>query len=234
MSADPADRILRVGDRRRIGERPAQSQRLEGVLEGLGVTVLLAEQQGKPVMGLPDAGPVAELDEKRERAPQVRVGRLVVTEPGAHVAQVVVHVGERNGVAEPVRRRQGQLLDREHLMHPTASLQLRRPEPGQHPAVLVKPVRGGELEDAAQYPLLGQEPAQRRLVGGIGGSVGGGIGGVGCSGGRVRRVGFPGRIGRAGSAGRAAELLGGDARLDRRQRNLAARGEDPVRGRVRG
>ena len=174
MGADPAHAVLRVGDRGRIGERPAQSQRLDAVFKGLGVVVLLAEQQREPVLGLPGAGPVAELDEETERPSQVRVGRLVVAEPAAHVAEVVVHVGEGIGVAEPVRRRQRRPLHREHLVHPAVPLQLRRPVPGQLPAVLVKPVRGGELEDAAEHALLGLEPAERRLVAAIG---------------RIRRVG---------------------------------------------
>ena len=59
---------------------------------------------------------------KLQRPPQVRVGRLVVAKPAAHVAEVVVHVGERIGVPQPVRRRQGQPLHREHLMQPTAPL----------------------------------------------------------------------------------------------------------------
>ena len=120
------------------------------------------------MLRLPDAGPVAELGEQLERPPQVQVGRLVVAEPAAHVAEVVVHVGERVGVAEPVRRRQRRALHREHLVHPAAPLQLRRPVPGELPAVLVEPVGGGQLEDAAQHPLLGDEPGQRRLVGAIG------------------------------------------------------------------
>ena len=135
------------------------------MLEGLGVAVLLGQQHGEPLLRPPDAGPVAELGEELKRPPQVQVGRRVVAEPAAGVAEVVVHVGERVGVAEAVGRRQGRPLHREHLVHPAAPLQLRRPEPGQLPAVLVKPVRDGELEDAAQHPLLGPEPGQRRIVG---------------------------------------------------------------------
>ena len=82
MGADPADHVLRVGDRGRVGERAPQPQRLDAVLEGLGVAVLLAEQQRQAVLGLPDAGPVTELDEQAERPPQVQAGRLGVAPAG--------------------------------------------------------------------------------------------------------------------------------------------------------
>jgi hypothetical protein len=113
------------------------------VLKSLGVAVLPGEQRGEPLLSLADAGPVAELGVELKSAPQVQVGRQVVAEPVVRVAEVVMDVGERVGVAEPVRRYQGCALRREYLVHPAAPFQLRRPEPGELPAVLVKPVRDG-------------------------------------------------------------------------------------------
>ncbi len=99
---------------------------------------------------MPHVALVAEVGEELKRLPQVLVGRAVVAEAPAHVAELAVHVGERVPVAEPARGERGGALHREQLVQGAAPVEQRRPVPGELPAVLVLAPGGGLLDDVVQ------------------------------------------------------------------------------------